>query len=251
MSSQNKFIERETETYLNLSFCDFCSASFSADDYYIRRSRCIYSSPDFSDMVYIDSFYLNKFLFTQFNSTLRKFVGFSEIGMRVAEGWNNSPFLLTERTGVNVCTFLFKSEDTPDLVKLSSVSQAGGRHPAVLMCSAYEFYPPHIKVSWLRDGKPVTSEVTSTMEMADGDWYYQIHSELEYTPKSGEKVSCMVEHASVNKPMIYDWDPSLLEYERNKVAIGASGLVLGIIITATGLIYFKKKSTGRILVPQQ
>ncbi|KTF74258.1 hypothetical protein cypCar_00044678 [Cyprinus carpio] len=80
------------------------------------------------------------------------------------------------------------------------------------MCSAYEFYPPHIKVSWLRDGKPVTSEVTSTMEMAD--------------------------------------DPSLLEYERNKVAIGASGLVLGIIITATGLIYFKKKSTGRALVPQ-
>ncbi|XP_016118846.1 HLA class II histocompatibility antigen, DP beta 1 chain-like [Sinocyclocheilus grahami] len=180
----------------------------SADDYYIRQSRCIYSSPDFSDMVYIDSFYLNQFLFTQFNSTLRKFVGFSEIGMRVAEGWNNSPFLLSERTGVN-------------------------------------------KVSWLRDGKPVTSEMTSTMEMADGDWYYQIHSELEYTPKSGEKVSCMVEHASFNKPMIYDWDPSLLEYERNKVAIGASGLVLGIIITATGLIYFKKKSTGRILVPQQ
>lgn len=97
--------------------CD-CSASFSADDYYIRRSRCIYSSPDFSDMVYIDSFYLNKFLFTQFNSTLRKFVGFSEIGMRVAEGWNNSPFLLTERAGVTVCKFIFKTEDTPDLIKV-------------------------------------------------------------------------------------------------------------------------------------
>ncbi|XP_050972283.1 rano class II histocompatibility antigen, A beta chain-like [Labeo rohita] len=229
----------------------------SADDYYIRQSRCIYSSPDLSDMVYIDSFYLNKFLFTQFNSTLRKFVGFSEIGMRAAEGWNNSPFLLTERAGADVCKFIIKSKDTPDLikvvqpkVKLSSVTRAGGRHPAVLMCSAYEFYPPHIKVSWLRDGKPVTSEVTSTMEMADGDWYYQIHSELEYSPKSGEKISCMVEHASFNKPMIYDWDPSLLESERNKIAIGASGLVLGIIITATGIIYFKKKSTGRILLPQ-
>ncbi|KAL0152415.1 hypothetical protein M9458_052138, partial [Cirrhinus mrigala] len=127
-------------------------------------------------------------------------------------------------------------------VKLSSVTRAGGRHPAVLMCSAYEFYPPHIKVSWLRDGKPVTSEVTSTMEMADGDWYYQIHSELEYSPKSGEKISCMIEHASFNKPMIHDWDPSLLESARNKIAIGASGLVLGIIIAATGIIYFKKKS---------
>ncbi|XP_016113671.1 HLA class II histocompatibility antigen, DP beta 1 chain-like, partial [Sinocyclocheilus grahami] len=198
-------------------------------------------------MVYIDSFYLNQFLFTQFNSTLRKFVGFSEIGMRVAEGWNNSPFLLSERICTHTCIGLHiynvaLFDSVKPKVKLSSVTQAGGRHPAVLMCSAYEFYPPRIKVSWLRDGKPVTSEVTSTMEMADGDWYYQIHSELEYTPKSGEKVSCMVEHASFNKPMFYDWDPSLLEYERNKVAIGASGLVLGIIITATGLIYFKKKS---------
>jgi len=107
--------------------------------------------------------------------------------------------------------------------------------------------------------------------MADGDWYYQIHSELEYTPKSGEKISCVVEHASFHKPMIYDWgkrrylrtvilvkylwtasfntpvyrtDPSLPESEKNKIAIGSSGLVLGIIIAAAGLIYYKKKSTG-------
>ncbi|XP_048066481.1 rano class II histocompatibility antigen, A beta chain-like [Megalobrama amblycephala] len=227
-----------------------------ADDYYMRRSRCIYSSPDYSDMAYIDSFYLNKFLFTQFNSTLSKFVGFTEIGMGIAEQWNNSPFVLTERNGVNLCKFIIKSEDTParvkvvkPKVKLSSVTRAGGKHLAVLMCSAYEFYPPHIKVSWLRDGKLMTSDVTSTMELADGDWYYQIHSELEYTPKSGEKISCMVEHASFNKPMIYDWDPSLPESERNKIAIGASCLVLGMIIAAAVLIYYKKKITGRILVP--
>jgi len=73
------------------------------------------------------------------------------------------------------------------------------------MCSAYEFYPKKIKVSWLRDGKLMTSEVTSTMEMADGNWYYQIHSQLEYTPKSGEKISCVVEHASSPQPIVKDW----------------------------------------------
>ncbi|KAK7146337.1 hypothetical protein R3I93_013929 [Phoxinus phoxinus] len=162
----------------------------SANEYYSRRwSRCIYSSPDLSDM----------------DVTLL--------------------------------------DSVKPKVKLSSVTRAGGRHPAVLMCSAYAFYPLHIKVSWLRDGKEVTSDVTSTMEMADGDWYYQIHSELEYTPKSGEKISCMVEHASFNKPMIYDWDPSLPESERNKIAIGSSGLVLGIVLAAAGLIYYKKKSS--------
>uniref|UniRef100_A0A8C2CYY0 Ig-like domain-containing protein n=1 Tax=Cyprinus carpio TaxID=7962 RepID=A0A8C2CYY0_CYPCA len=149
-----------------------------------------------------------------------------------------------------LCSLLSNSFDVfPGLeqpkITLRSARQAGGSRPAVLVCSAYEFYPKKIKVSWLRDGKEMTSDVTSTMEMADGNWFYQIHSELEYTPKSGEKISCVVEHASFSKPMIYDWDPSLPEGERNKIAIGASGLVLGIIIAAAGLIYYKKKSAGQ------
>ncbi|MCM8651755.1 hypothetical protein MZO44_16880, partial [Lactiplantibacillus sp. E932] len=81
----------------------------------------------------------------------------------------------------------------------------------------------------MRNGEVVKSDVTSTEEMPNGDWYYQIHSELEYTPKSGEKISCAVDHAGLTKPIIIDWDPSLPESERNKIAIGASGLVLGII----------------------
>ena len=33
--------------------------------------------------------------------------------------------------------------------------------------------------------------------------------------------------------------------ERNKIAIGASGLVLGIVLSAAGFIYYKKKSSGQ------
>ncbi len=91
------------------------------------------------------------------------------------------------------------------VVKLSLVKQGDSRHPSLLMCSAYDFYPEKIKVSWLRDGVVVTSDVTSTEKMPNGDWYHQIHTELEYTPKAGEKISCMVEHAGFKKPMIYDW----------------------------------------------
>lgn len=93
-------------------------------------------------------------------------------------------------------------------VKLSSVAQADGRHPAVLMCSAYRFYPRGIKVTWMRNDKPVKADVTSTEEMPNGDWYYQIHSHLEYTPKSGEKISCMVDHAGLTQPIIVDWGKS-------------------------------------------
>ncbi|XP_050974026.1 DLA class II histocompatibility antigen, DR-1 beta chain-like [Labeo rohita] len=241
--------------HLILTLAAFFGAESANEHYTARWSRCIYSSFDLSNMVYIDSFYFNKYLFTQFNSTVGRFVGFNEYGKSVAEKWNNDSFLQSEIASVNTqCTFHIKLRESKvhertvkPKVKLSSVTQTDGSYPAVLMCSAYEFYPQHIKVSWLRDGEVMTSDVTSVMEMADGDWYYQIHSELAYVPKPGEKISCMVEHASSTQPIITNWDPSLPESERNKIIIGVVVLVLGIIIAAAGLIYYRMKLTGRTL----
>ncbi|XP_063050195.1 rano class II histocompatibility antigen, A beta chain-like [Engraulis encrasicolus] len=105
----------------------------------------------------------------------------------------------------------------------------------MLVCSAYNFYPKMIKLTWYRDGQEVTGDVISSEELADGDWYYQIHSHLEFTPKAGEKISCEVHHTSLKEPKLVDWDSSMPEPERNKIAIGAAGLVLG--------VYHKKKSS--------
>uniref|UniRef100_A0A8C1DP72 Ig-like domain-containing protein n=1 Tax=Cyprinus carpio carpio TaxID=630221 RepID=A0A8C1DP72_CYPCA len=216
----------------------------TADGYYeYTMYDCVYSTRDYSDMEYLVSLSFNKVVHLQFNSSVGKFVGYTEQGVKYAENLNKDQALLQQLKAQadTACRSNAQLADSSVRDKtgecyrtlLSAVlRQAGGSRPAVLMCSAYEFYPKKIKVSWLRDGKEMTSDVTSTMEMADGDWYYQIHSELEYTPKSGEKISCMVEHASFSKPMITDWDPSFPEGERNKIAIGASGLVLGIIIAA-------------------
>ncbi|XP_037392171.1 H-2 class II histocompatibility antigen, E-S beta chain-like isoform X1 [Pygocentrus nattereri] len=220
--------------------------------------ECISSSlPDLTDVEYLRTYYFNKDLWVQFNSTVGKFVGFTGFGLHAAEKWNNSSYVKTMRTVLdeyckqNLPLFYSSVLDktVKPTVQLRSEQQAGGGHPAMLMCSAYDFYPPAIDVYWLRDGEKVTTDVISTEEMADGDWYYQIHSHLEHMPTSGEKISCVVEHASFKEPFIYDWDPSLPESERNKIAIGASGLVLGIILSASGFIYYKKKSSGRILVP--
>lgn len=89
---------------------------------------------------------------------------------------------------------------------LSLGRTSSGIHPAMLMCSAYEFYPRMIQLTWYRDGKEVTGgDVVSSEELADGDWYYQIHSHLEFTPKAGEKISCVVEHASLKEPLELVW----------------------------------------------
>ena len=90
-------------------------------------------------------------------------------------------------------------------VRLRSVKAVDGRHPGMLVCSLYNFYPKQITVTWLRNGEEVTSDVTSTDELSNGNWLYQVHSYLEFTPRAGEKITCMVEHASLRKPKLYDW----------------------------------------------
>ncbi|KAL6456316.1 hypothetical protein MHYP_G00348590 [Metynnis hypsauchen] len=222
-----------------------------------RTAECITSSSDLTDVEFIDTYYFNKDPVYRFNSTVGEFVGFTELGVKNAERFNKGPQVQQERGELDryckpslpIFFTNILDKTVKPRIKLVAEKQASGGHPAMLMCSAYNFYPPVIDVYWLRDGQKVTGDMTSTEEMADGDWYYQIHSHLEYMPSSGEKISCVVEHASSKEPIIYDWDGSLPESEKNKIAIGTSGLVLGIILTAAGFLYYKKKSSGRILVP--
>ncbi|KAL6456308.1 hypothetical protein MHYP_G00348510 [Metynnis hypsauchen] len=244
---------------LGLQLLLLLTLTIRTDGYFwYSADECITSSSDLTDVEYIRTDYFNKDPVARFNSTVGEFVGFTELGVYNAELFNKDSAYLQQMRGErdryckpnleNDFSIVLDKAVKPR-IKLVAEQQASGGHPAMLMCSAYNFYPPVIDVYWLRNGEKVTGDVTSTAEMADGDWYYQIHSHLEYMPSSGEKISCVVEHASSKKPIIFEWGGSLPESEKNKIAIGASGLVLGIILTAAGFLYYKKKSSGRILVP--
>ncbi|KAM4714228.1 H-2 class II histocompatibility antigen, E-S beta chain-like isoform 2-T2 [Anableps anableps] len=254
-------------------------------------NRCVFNSSELQDIEYIYSAYYNKLELYRFSSSLGKYVGYTEFGVKQAEYFNNLPGELAmrnaekERYCLNNVGNEYRAALTKSVeptVRLYSRTPPAGGHPAMLVCRVYSFYPKTIEVRWLRDGQEVTSDVTTTDEMEDGDWYYQVHSTLEYTPRSGEHISCRVEHASLKEPLITAWgkaawtaahlahlavshlslpprltcltcppppDPSMPDSERNKLAIGASGLILGLVLSLAGFIYYKRKARGRILVP--
>ncbi|XP_041956568.1 rano class II histocompatibility antigen, A beta chain-like isoform X2 [Alosa sapidissima] len=217
--------------------------------------QCRFSSWDLSDLEYISSYWFNKDKFVVFNSTVGKFVGYSEFGVYNAERWNNDPAILAQMRAekdrsckpnaqTKIDSILTKTVEPEMTLKLTRPSSGG--HPAVLTCSAYNFYPKLIKMTWFRDGQEVTGDVVTSEELADGDWYYQMHSHLEFTPKAGEKISCMVEHASLKEPKELVWEPSMSRADWYMVAMGVAEMVLGLILAAAGIIYYKKKTRGRI-----
>ncbi|XP_014267567.3 rano class II histocompatibility antigen, A beta chain [Maylandia zebra] len=220
--------------------------------YYV--AHCQFTSPDGHDAMYVEQFYFNKVLECQYNSSVGKVVGYTKNGIKVADKLNGDQgFMKHEVWKSNLCKrnvpliYDELQNSVEPYVWLRSVDAADSRHPSMLVCSAYNFYPKQIKLTWLRDGKQTTTDVTSTEELPNGNWLYQIHSYLEYTPTPEEKISCMVEHASLMKPLIYDWEPSP-DSGRDKIAVGAAGLLLGLVFSVAGLIYYKKKSSGRVMV---
>ncbi|KAM9474992.1 class II histocompatibility antigen, B-L beta chain-like [Clarias gariepinus] len=215
---------------------------------------CFWSSDDLRDMVYIDAYIMNKIKYAEFNSSVGKYVGYTASGIKSAKIWNENTALMEGRRAevetvckrnARIYNSILLSQTVEPQVKVRLVKQSDGSHPARLICSAHGFYPPYVKVTWLRNGKNIEGDVTSIEKMADGDWYYQVHSHLEYKPESGEEISCVVEHASFKKPMSYKWVPSTSEPDKSKIAIGASGLVLGLVLSAAGFIYYRKKSSGQ------
>ncbi|XP_030621315.1 rano class II histocompatibility antigen, A beta chain-like [Chanos chanos] len=158
-------------------------------------------------MELIYSINYNKLELLRFNSGVDKVGGYTDFGIKYAEDLNNrTEWLHNQASKALADCRRYGNQFFPHLnvtvkshVQLRSVKEAGARHPAMLMCSATDFYPKLIRVYRLKDGKPVTSDVTSSEETADGDLYFQIHSYLEYIPKSGERISCMVDYASFRK----------------------------------------------------
>uniref|UniRef100_A0A3B3WRP9 Ig-like domain-containing protein n=1 Tax=Poecilia mexicana TaxID=48701 RepID=A0A3B3WRP9_9TELE len=226
-----------------LSECLICSppAGFMTHELF----RCHFNSSELQDIHYSYSYIYNKVEFIQFDSRVGSFVGLNSFGEKLAARWNNGNKFYCNNKSIFITTFNRFALVAPS-VTLSTVVPPTGGPSSMLTCSVYGFFPKQIRVTWMRNGQKVTSDVTSTTELPDGAWLYQIHSSLEFKPRSGEKISCMVEHLSLEEPLTIDWTPPpgqpMPESEKIKIAFGVLGLILGLVLSLTGFIYYKKKA---------
>uniref|UniRef100_A0A8C2FEK9 Immunoglobulin C1-set domain-containing protein n=1 Tax=Cyprinus carpio TaxID=7962 RepID=A0A8C2FEK9_CYPCA len=99
-----------------------------------------------------------------------------------------------------------------------SLSGCSVNQKAMLVCSAYDFYPKPIKLMWMRD------EMKSEDLLCGG-------------------VCSLTEH--IVRIFFHFTDPSLPDSERSKIILGSVGLLMGVFMAA-GVIYFKI-SISRIL----
>ncbi|XP_061572803.1 class II histocompatibility antigen, B-L beta chain-like [Cololabis saira] len=237
------------KSFLSLFFL-FFSSSYALYGYAVVR--CQFTST--RDLVYLEQFYFNKVLLGQYNSTLGKYVGYSKKAKEIADDLNKSLRILAqakkneEKCRDNIKPLLNLTNPVEPSVRVRPVEIRDSKQNT-FSCSVYGFYPKQINLTWLRDERKVTDGVTYTDVLSSGNWLYQIHSYLEFTHIPGQKIACQVEHASLKEPKNYYWEP-MGEAKWNKIAVGTSGLLIGLVFFLAGLIMTlcRSSTNGRVLV---
>ncbi|XP_067456273.1 SLA class II histocompatibility antigen, DQ haplotype D beta chain-like [Thunnus thynnus] len=185
-----------------------------------------------------------------YDSRVGKYVGFGEYGMINADHYNSQAWkmALRKRQVETLCRYnarLFRKSTldrkVPPIVKVHQTKPADYGERSMLECRVLGFFPQEVRVSWLRDGVEVTTDVWSTDVMANGDWSFQLHSYLELTLRRGERVSCKVDHSSLRVSLEVDWDTSPLDTKYLKKTVGIIFFFIGVTAAAAGAAYYRWK----------
>ncbi|XP_008592913.1 PREDICTED: mamu class II histocompatibility antigen, DR alpha chain [Galeopterus variegatus] len=130
---------------------------------------------------------------------------------------------------------------SPEVTVLSKSHVELGE-PNVLICFVDKFTPPVIKVTWLQNGKPVTTGVSETVFLPRDDQLFRKFYYLPFLPSTEDVYDCKVEHFGLDKPLLKHWEfevqPPLPETTENVVC--ALGLVVGLVGIIVGTIFIIK-----------
>nr|XP_056722874.1 class II histocompatibility antigen, M beta 1 chain [Euleptes europaea] len=130
---------------------------------------------------------------------------------------------------------------TPPNVRIFPISPWNTPAPVMLACDVWGFYPPEVGVTWLQNGAFVKNS-SGIPVVSNGDWTYQTRLSLPVHPQSGDVYTCLVEHASLQKPLAKDWEPGLTPELKVKVGVSSAVLGVGILFLIAGIVCWSKRA---------
>ncbi|EHH18204.1 hypothetical protein EGK_14758 [Macaca mulatta] len=114
--------------------------------------------------------------------------------------------------------------------------------PNVLICFIDKFSPPVVKVTWLKNGKPVTTGVSETVFLPREDHLFRKFHYLPFLPSTEDIYDCKVEHWGLDAPLLKHWEfdaPSPLP-ETTENVVCALGLIVGLVGIIVGTVFIIK-----------
>ncbi|XP_004711786.2 mamu class II histocompatibility antigen, DR alpha chain-like [Echinops telfairi] len=114
--------------------------------------------------------------------------------------------------------------------------------PNVLICFVDKFTPPVLKVTWLKNGAPVTTGVSETVFLPRDDHLFRKFFYLPFLPSAEDYYDCQVEHWGLDTPILKHWEfeapTPFPETTENVVCI--LGLVVGLVGIIVGSLLIIK-----------
>nr|NP_001120081.1 uncharacterized protein LOC100145090 precursor [Xenopus tropicalis]AAI58521.1 LOC100145090 protein [Xenopus tropicalis] len=238
-----------------------CLGSSPTEDFvYQVQAQCCFNNGT-ENVRFLARWIYNQEEFVYFDSDVGRFIRKTELGKPDEDYWNKQKdFLERSRAAVDtVCRHNYQiakpaviDRKSQPNVKIVNTKTLDLEHENLITCFVDGFFPPMIKVTWLKNGIEEGEQVTSSELLPNGDWAFEIHVMLETTIKHGDSFTCRVEHSSLQQPMSVNWEPDVSESARNKMLTGIVGFVLGSIFIIVGLVVYlrSKKTMTRFSVVQ-
>ncbi|XP_027989529.2 HLA class II histocompatibility antigen, DR alpha chain [Eptesicus fuscus] len=116
--------------------------------------------------------------------------------------------------------------------------------PNILICFIDKFSPPVLNVTWLQNGKPVTTGVSETVFLPREDHLFRKFYYLPFLPSNEDVYDCKVEHWGLEEPLIKHWEfearTPLPETTENVVCglglvVGLVGIIVGTVLIIKGV----------------
>ncbi|XP_066108650.1 RLA class II histocompatibility antigen, DP alpha-1 chain-like [Saccopteryx bilineata] len=120
--------------------------------------------------------------------------------------------------------------------------------PNTLICHVDKFFPPVLRVTWLRNGQPVTEGMAETIFLPSTEFRFQRFHCLTVVPSADDVYGCRVEHWGLAGPLLRLWEaPETTQVpEMTETLVCVLGLVLGLTGVIAGTIILTTRRPNSI-----